>query len=70
MVLNILSLQVEGAARDLKGQAKGAFKDAKGEAKGAMQPYSVCTPVSAPFISSDLRLAFSITVDCHENPGC
>ncbi|CAK0782835.1 hypothetical protein CVIRNUC_006030 [Coccomyxa viridis] len=26
---------VEGAARDLKGQAKGAFKDAKGEAKGA-----------------------------------
>ena len=32
-----LILQVEGAARDLKGQAKGAFKDAKGEAKGALR---------------------------------
>ena len=38
---NIIPLQVEGAARDLKGQAKGAFKDAKGEAKGALQPYSL-----------------------------
>ena len=70
MALNISPLQVEGAARDLKGQAKGAFKDAKGEAKGAMQPCSVCIPVSAPFISSDIRLALSITFNCHEIPGC
>lgn len=27
-------LQIEGAAKDLKGDIKGKFKDAKGEAKG------------------------------------
>ena len=60
MALNISPLQVEGAARDLKGQAKGAFKDAKGEAKGAMQPYSVCTPVSA--LSSVLTLGWRLAL--------
>ncbi len=27
-------VQIEGAAKDLKGDIKGRFKDAKGEAKG------------------------------------
>jgi uncharacterized protein YjbJ (UPF0337 family) len=29
-------VQIEGAAKDLKGDIKGRFKDAKGEAKGAI----------------------------------
>ena len=29
-------MQIEGAAKDLKGDIKGRFKDAKGEAKGAI----------------------------------
>ena len=35
-------MQIEGATRDLKGQAKGAFKDAKGDAKGKLSP-ATCT---------------------------
>ncbi len=30
------SVQIEGAAKDVKGDLKGRFKDAKGEAKGAL----------------------------------
>lgn len=34
MLKFFVCVQIEGAAKDLKGDIKGRFKDAKGEAKG------------------------------------